>query len=184
MYTLDQQTALKQGAREHLKESHTLGRDAGRSDHFHRGWDSCYDLGVADGHCGPFIAAELMAAVQTAYLARLRTAIKVLKAGCGTGPVGVELDSFGSGLIDGFDLCEETAEKTRQTRAYRNVRNLNGLPFDYSIAGYHLTVCCRVCTLGHVGLDKTSMGSSTYQDRVTFPPAFRGCDASCADSHC
>ncbi|MER8747082.1 class I SAM-dependent methyltransferase [Mesorhizobium sp. M1004] len=151
MNTLDQQTALEQAARKHTKDSHALGGDAGRLDHFYRGWASSYDLGLADGYCGPMIAAEMAAAVQTAYLARHRTAMAILDAGCGTGPVGVELESLRFRLIDGFDLSEEMAEKAQQTRAYRNVRgdvDLIGLPSEYFRASYDLTF-----TLGYVGPD-------------------------------
>ncbi|MER8556995.1 hypothetical protein [Mesorhizobium sp. M0965] len=49
MNTLDQQTALEQAARKHIKDSHALGGDAGRLDHFYRASASSYDLGLADG---------------------------------------------------------------------------------------------------------------------------------------
>ncbi|MER9657821.1 class I SAM-dependent methyltransferase [Mesorhizobium sp. M0152] len=156
MNTPDQQTALEQAARKRIKDSHALDGDAGRLANFYRGWASSYDVDVAQGYCGPMIVAELAAAVQTAYLARHRADMTILDAGCGTGLVGVELESLGFRLIDGFDLSEEMVEKARQTRAYRKVRgdvDLNRLPSEYSSASYDITVCCGVFTLGHVGPD-------------------------------
>lgn len=154
MNTLDQQTALEQAARKRIKDSHALDGDAGRLANFYRGWASSYDLDVGrDGYCGPMIVAELAGAVQTAYLARHRTAIAVLDAGCGTGLVGVELERLGFRLIDGIDLSEEMAEKARRTRVYRHVRgnvDLNERLAEYSSASYDITVCCGVFTLGHV----------------------------------
>ncbi|MER9254424.1 class I SAM-dependent methyltransferase [Mesorhizobium sp. M0598] len=157
MNTLDQRTALEQAARERIKDSHTLDGDAGRLAHFYRGWASSYELDVGrDGYCGPMIVAELAGAVQTAYLARQRTAIAILDAGCGTGLVGVELERLGFRWIDGFDLSEEMAEQARQTRVYRHVQgnvDLNGPLSDYPSASYDITVCCGVFTLGHVRPD-------------------------------
>ncbi|WP_287060118.1 class I SAM-dependent methyltransferase [Mesorhizobium sp.] len=154
MNTLDQKAALEHAARKRIKDSHTLDGDAGRLGHFYREWASSYDLDVGhDGYCGPMIVAELAAAIQTAYLAKQRTAIAILDAGCGTGLVGVELERLGFGLIDGIDLSEEMAEQARQTRVYRQVRggvDINGPVLDYSSASYDLTVCCGVFTLGHV----------------------------------
>lgn len=154
MNTLDQQTALEQAARERVKDSHALDGDAGRLAHFYREWASSYELDVGrDGYCGPMIVAELAGAVQTAYLARQRTAIAILDAGCGTGLVGVELKRLGFRLIDGIDLSEEMVEQARQTRVYRDVRggvDLNGPLSDYSSASYDIAVCCGVFTLGHV----------------------------------
>lgn len=157
MNTLDQRAALEQAARTRIKDSHALDGDAGRLAHFYRGWASSYDLHVGcNGYCAPMIVAELAAAVQTAYLARHRAAIEILDAGCGTGLVGVELESLGFRLIDGFDLSEEMVEKARQTHVYRHVLgdvDLNRLSSEYFSAGYHITVCCGVFTLGHVGPD-------------------------------
>lgn len=157
MSTLDQQTALEQAARKRIKDSHALDGDASRLAHFYRGWASSYDLDVGrDGYCGPMIVAELAGAVQTAYLARQRTVIAILDAGCGTGLVGVELERLGFRLIDGIDLSEEMAEKARKTGVYRRVQgdvNLNGPLSGYSSATYDITVCCGVFTLGHVRPD-------------------------------
>ncbi|ESY33154.1 type 11 methyltransferase [Mesorhizobium sp. LNJC384A00] len=157
MTTLDQQTASEQAARMRIKDSHALDSDIGRLAQFYRGWASSYELDVGrDGYCGPMIVAELAGAVQTAYLAGERTAIAILDAGCGTGLVGVELKRLGYQLIDGFDLSREMAEKARQTRAYRHVRDdvdLNGPLSDYSSASYDITICCGVFTLGHVRPD-------------------------------
>ncbi|MER9953219.1 class I SAM-dependent methyltransferase, partial [Mesorhizobium sp. M0047] len=154
MNTPDQQTALEQAARERIKASHSLDGDVGLLTSFYREWASAYELDVGrDGYCGPMIVAELAGAVQTAYLARQRTAIAILDAGCGTGLVGVELERLGFRLIDGVDLSEEMAEQARQTRVYRHVRgdvDLNGSLSDYSSASYDITVCCGVFTLGHV----------------------------------
>ncbi|MER9826752.1 class I SAM-dependent methyltransferase, partial [Mesorhizobium sp. M0115] len=50
----------------------------------------------------------------------------------------------------------EMAEKARQTRAYRHVRDdvdLNGSLSHYSSASYDITICCGVFTLGHVRPD-------------------------------
>ncbi|MER9826714.1 methyltransferase domain-containing protein, partial [Mesorhizobium sp. M0115] len=130
MNTPDQQTTPEQASRKRIKDSHALDGDIGRLAHFYRGWASAYELDVGrDGYCGPMIVAELAGAVQTAYLANERAAIVILDAGCGTGLVGVELKRLGYELIDGFDLSREMAEKARQTRAYRHVRDdvdLNG----------------------------------------------------------
>ncbi|ESZ68213.1 class I SAM-dependent methyltransferase [Mesorhizobium sp. L103C105A0] len=171
MDTPDQQTALEQAARKRIKDSHSLDGDAGRLAHFYRGWASSYDLDVGRyGYCGPMIVAELAAAVQTAYLARHRAAIAILDAGCGTGLVGVELESLGFRLIDGFDLSEEMAEKARQTRVYRHVRgdvDLNGQPSEYFSASYDITVCCGVFAPGHVG-----PGRLRELARVTRPNGF------------
>ncbi|MER8389327.1 class I SAM-dependent methyltransferase [Mesorhizobium sp. M1380] len=154
MNNLDQQTVLEQAARKRIKDSHALEGDVGRLAHFYREWASAYDLDVGrDGYCGPRIVAELAGAVQTAYLAKQRTAIAILDAGCGTGLVGVELNRLGFRLIDGIDLSEDMAEQARQTRVYRHVQgdvDLNGPLSDYSSASYDLTVCCGVLTLGHV----------------------------------
>ncbi|RWK28958.1 class I SAM-dependent methyltransferase [Mesorhizobium sp.] len=154
MNTRDQQTALERAARERIKDSHALDSDAGRLSHFYRGWASSYELDVGrDGYCGPMIVAELAGAVQTAYLARQRSAIAILDAGCGTGLVGVELERLGFRLIDGIDLSEEMAEQARQTGVYRQVQgdvDLNGSLSGYSSASYDITVCCGVLTLGHV----------------------------------
>ncbi|MER8792449.1 class I SAM-dependent methyltransferase [Mesorhizobium sp. M0983] len=157
MNTLDQQTTSEQAARKRIKDSHTLDADASRLAHFYRGWAPSYDLDVGrDGYCGPKIVAELAGAMQTAYLARERTAIAILDAGCGTGLVGVQLERLGFQLIDGLDLSEEMAERARRTRVYRQVRggvDLNGLLSDYSSASFDITVCCGVFTLGHVRPD-------------------------------
>ncbi|MER9940172.1 class I SAM-dependent methyltransferase [Mesorhizobium sp. M0088] len=154
MNTRDQQMALEQAAQRRIKDSHALDGDAGRLANFYRGWASSYELDVGrDGYCGPMIVAELAGAVQTAYLARQRTAIAILDAGCGTGLVGVELERLGFRLIDGIDLSEEMAERARQTGVYRRVQgdvDLNGPLSDYSSARYDITVCCGVFTLGHV----------------------------------
>ncbi|MER9457336.1 methyltransferase domain-containing protein, partial [Mesorhizobium sp. M0478] len=123
MNTLDQRTTLEQAARKRIKDSHALDSDADRLSHFYREWASSYDLDVGrDGYCGPMIVAELAGAVQTAYLAKQRAAISILDAGCGTGLLGMQLDRLGFGLIDGFDLSEEMAEKARETRVYRHVQ--------------------------------------------------------------
>ncbi|MCV3211574.1 class I SAM-dependent methyltransferase [Mesorhizobium sp. YC-39] len=157
MNALNQQAAPEQAARERMKVSHALDGDAGRLAHLYRGWANGFDLDqVRVGYCGPMIVAELAGAVQTAYLATQRNAISILDAGCGTGLVGVELERLGFRLIDGFDLCEEMAEKARQTGVYRHARgnvDLNGRLSDYSSASYDLTVCCGVLTLGHVRPD-------------------------------
>ncbi|RVB72056.1 MULTISPECIES: class I SAM-dependent methyltransferase [unclassified Mesorhizobium] len=157
MNTPDQQTAQEQAARKRIKDSHALDSDPSRLANFYRGWARSYEMDVdRDGYCGPMIVAELAGAVQTAYLARQRTAIAILDAGCGTGLVGVELERLGFRLIDGIDLSEEMVEQARQTRAYRHVRgdvDLNGPLSDYASASYDITVCCGVFTLGHVRPD-------------------------------
>ncbi|MER8950788.1 class I SAM-dependent methyltransferase [Mesorhizobium sp. M0809] len=157
MNTPDQQKALEQAARERIKDSHALDGDVGRLTNFYREWASSYELDVGlDGYCGPMIVAELAGAVQTAYLAKQRTAIAILDAGCGTGLVGVELERLGFRLIDGIDLSEEMAEQARQTRVYRHVRgdvDLNGPLSDYDSASFDITVCCGAFTLGHVRPD-------------------------------
>ncbi|MER8823996.1 class I SAM-dependent methyltransferase [Mesorhizobium sp. M0991] len=157
MNTHDQETALEQAARKRIKDSHTLDGDPGRLVHFYRGWATSYDGDVGrEGYYGPMVVAELAAAMQTAYLAGERAAIAILDAGCGTGLVGMEMESLGFRLIDGFDLSEEMAEKARQTRVYRHVRadvDLNGLPSEYVSASYDITVCCGVFAPGHVGPD-------------------------------
>ncbi|MUT24763.1 methyltransferase domain-containing protein [Mesorhizobium japonicum] len=157
MNTVDQQTALEQVARQRIKEALALEGDADRLTHFYRGWAGAYDVDVGcEGYCGPMIVAELAGAVQAAYLSSERTAIAMLDAGCGTGLVGVQLERLGFRLIDGFDLSKEMAEKARQTRVYRHVRDgvdLNGVLSGYADAGYDITVCCGVFTLGHVRPD-------------------------------
>ncbi|MER9732944.1 class I SAM-dependent methyltransferase [Mesorhizobium sp. M0217] len=157
MNTLDRQTALEQAARKRIKDSHALDSDADRLSDFYREWASSYDLDVGrDGYCGPMVVAELAGAVQTAYLAKERTAITILDAGCGTGLLGVQLERLGFRLIDGFDLSEEMAEKARQTSIYRHIRgdvDLNEPLSHYSSASYDVTVCCGVFTVGHVRPD-------------------------------
>lgn len=156
MNTLDQETALEQ-ARKRIKDSHFLDGDAGRLAHFYRRWATSYDVDVGrEGYYGPMVVAELAAAIQTAYLAGERAAIAILDAGCGTGLVGMEMESLGFRLIDGFDLSEEMAEKARQTRVYRHVQadvDLNGPLSEYSSASYDITVCCGVFAPGHVRPD-------------------------------
>ncbi|CDX53537.1 Methyltransferase type 11 [Mesorhizobium plurifarium] len=153
MNTFDQETASEQ-ARKRIKASHSLNGDAGRLTHFYRRWATSYDVDVGrEGYYGPMVVAELAAAVQTAYLAGERAATAILDAGCGTGLVGMEMESLGFRLIDGFDLSEEMAEKARQTRVYRHVLaevDLNGSLSEYSSASFDITVCCGVFAPGHV----------------------------------
>ncbi|RWE36710.1 class I SAM-dependent methyltransferase [Mesorhizobium sp.] len=157
MNTVDQQTTVEQVARERINDALALEGDADRLTHFYRGWAGAYDVDVGcERYCGPMIVAELAGAVQAAYLSSERTAITTLDAGCGTGLVGVQLERLGFRLIDGFDLSKEMAEKARQTRVYRHVRDcvdLNGVFSEYPDAGYDITVCCGVFTLGHVRPD-------------------------------
>ncbi|RAZ73000.1 class I SAM-dependent DNA methyltransferase [Mesorhizobium atlanticum] len=157
MSSADPKTAAEQAARERIKTSHALNGDTVRLAQLYRGWADTFDQDqIRVGYCGPVIVAELAGAVQKAYLDGPRNAVRVLDAGCGTGLVGMELQRLGFGLIDGFDLSEDMAEKARQTGVYRHVRgdiDLNGLISDYSSATYDLTVCCGVFTLGHVRPD-------------------------------
>ncbi|RWL41919.1 MAG: class I SAM-dependent methyltransferase [Mesorhizobium sp.] len=157
MNTVDQQTTLEQVARQRIRDALVLEGDADRLTQFYRGWAGAYDVDVGcEGYYGPMIVAELAGAVQAAYLSSERTAITILDAGCGTGLVGVQLERLGFGLIDGFDLSKEMAEKARQTRVYRHVQDcvdLNGVLSEYADAGYDITVCCGVFTLGHVRPD-------------------------------
>ncbi|MGX9148117.1 class I SAM-dependent DNA methyltransferase [Mesorhizobium sp. 128a] len=150
----DQSSALEKAARQRIKDSHTLNGDVERLTEFYREWASAYELEVGrDQYCGPAIVAELAGALQTAYLAGERAAVTILDAGSGTGLVGVQLDRLGFRTIDGLDLSDEMAEKARQTRVYRHVRagvDLNGPLSSYASAGYNITVCCGVFTLGHV----------------------------------
>ncbi|RUV63780.1 class I SAM-dependent methyltransferase [Mesorhizobium sp. M5C.F.Ca.IN.020.29.1.1] len=154
MNTLDQNTTWEQAARKRIKDSHAFDGDIGRLADFYRGWASAYELDVSrDEYCGPMIVAELTGAVQTAYLAKERALISILDAGCGTGLLGVQMERLGFRLIEGLDLCEEMAERARQTRVYRHVRggvDLNGPLAQYPSASYDITVCCGVLTLGHV----------------------------------
>ncbi|RJT21514.1 class I SAM-dependent methyltransferase [Mesorhizobium waimense] len=156
MNALDQE-ALEQTARRRIKESHALDGDVGRLAQFYRRWATSYDADVGrKGYYGPMVVAELAGTMQTAYLPRERAAIATLDAGCGTGLVGMEMESLGFRLIDGFDLSEEMAEKARQTQVYRHVKadvDLNSPLSDYSSASYDITVCCGVFAPGHVRPD-------------------------------
>ncbi|MET3597574.1 SAM-dependent methyltransferase [Mesorhizobium shonense] len=151
MNTPHRQNAPDAGTRDR-KASHDLD-DAGYLARFYGEGADTYNQRNRHGYYGPVVITALAAAMQTAYLAKEREAVEILDAGCGTGLVGVQLQSLGFRQLDGFDLFDEMAEKAREIGVYRHVQgnvDLNGSLSEYPNASYDMTICCGVFVQRHV----------------------------------
>lgn len=115
---------------------------------FYDDWAKNYDLDTSSSeYTGPAISAKLL----SQYLPAKSS--KLLDAGCGTGLVGIELQTLGYDHVDGFDLSDSMAEKAISTGAYQQV--LGGIDMmraaeNYADARYAAILSVGVFTLGHV----------------------------------
>lgn len=152
--TVIEPSLSESAARERIHASHVLDGDPSELAGFYRRWADSYNVDVErEGYCGPSIVAELVGALQTAYLDEDRSTVRIVDAGCGTGLAGLHLARLGFETIDGFDLSREMAVKARQTGVYREVLeevDLNQPLSTYKDGSYDIAVCCGVFTLGHV----------------------------------
>lgn len=125
-----------------------LDGDPERVRKFYQDWAQNYNLDTTSSdYTGPAIMAKLLTEFLSDRSARL------LDAGCGTGLVGVELQSIGFDSIDGFDLTDAMAEQATATGAYQRV--LGGVDMmraseEYPDTVYDSVLSVGVFTLGHV----------------------------------
>lgn len=115
---------------------------------FYEDWAKNYNLDTTSSdYTGPAITAKLLAEFLSDKSARL------LDAGCGTGLVGVELQSIGFNSIDGFDLSDSMAEQATATGAYQRVLgsvDMMRATEKYPHTVYDSVLSVGVFTLGHV----------------------------------
>lgn len=115
---------------------------------FYEDWARNYNLDTTSSdYSGPVVSAKLL----NQYLPTTNS--RLLDAGCGTGLVGLELQSLGYDSIDGFDLSDSMAEQAIATGAYQSV--LGGIDMmrateSYVDASYAAILSIGVFTLGHV----------------------------------
>lgn len=77
----------------------------------------------------------------------VKSEMKVLDAGCGTGLIGVRLQKQGFNNIDGVDFSPEMVEVARDTGAYQTLIgscDLNQATPLELVKQYDLTICCGV----------------------------------------
>lgn len=115
---------------------------------YYADWALNYNSDIdAAKYAGPDFAARLLSRHLDDKSAR------ILDAGCGTGLVGVALQTLGYRHIDGFDLSPEMARQAKETGAYGAVADnvdMMRAPRDYPHAGYDALLSIGVFTLGHV----------------------------------
>ncbi|MBT8436878.1 MAG: class I SAM-dependent methyltransferase [Gammaproteobacteria bacterium] len=115
---------------------------------FYEDWAKNYNIDTTGSdYTGPTIAAKLL----HQHLAAKDS--KLLDAGCGTGLVGVELQSLGYIYVDGFDLSDSMVELAAATGAYRQVLgsiDMMRASQSYPAASYDAILSVGVFTLGHV----------------------------------
>ena len=115
---------------------------------FYEDWAKNYNLDTTSSdYTGPVVSAKLLSQFLPAQN------LQLLDAGCGTGLVGLELQSLGYHKVDGFDLSDSMAEQAIATGAYRQV--LGGIDMmraikSYADASYAAILSVGVFTLGHV----------------------------------
>lgn len=111
-------------------------------------WAQNYNLDISDAeYSGPAICARLLQECLADTEARL------LDAGCGTGLVGIELDTLGYCSIDGFDLSDEMTEQARASGVYRQLSggiDIMRAMQTYAPGSYDAVLSVGVFTLGHV----------------------------------
>jgi predicted TPR repeat methyltransferase len=115
---------------------------------FYEDWARTYNIDTTGSeYTGPSIAANLLRQHLTDNNSEL------LDAGCGTGLVGVELQTLGYGNLDGFDLSDSMVELAAATGAYRQVLgsiDMMRAAESYAPASYDAVLSVGVFTLGHV----------------------------------
>lgn len=115
---------------------------------FYDDWAKNYNLDTTcSEYTGPAISAKLL----SQYLPAKSS--KLLDAGCGTGLVGIELQTLGYDRVDGFDLSDSMAAKAIATGAYQQV--MGGIDMmraaeNFAGASYAAVLSVGVFTLGHV----------------------------------
>ncbi len=115
---------------------------------YYREWADTYDRDTASSeYTGPRVAADLMARHVAAR------ELTLLDAGCGTGQVGIALQTLGFERIDGFDLSAPMADRARASGAYREVQgdiDMMRARESYADSSYDGVLSIGVFTLGHV----------------------------------
>jgi len=125
-----------------------LDGDSQKVKQFYADWAQQYNQDVNSvEYSGPMIAAKLL----NQHLSDKKA--RILDAGCGTGLVGVELQSLDYIHLDGFDLSLEMAELAAASGAYRQVTgNIDMMRAieDFPQREYDALLSIGVFTLGHV----------------------------------
>ena len=115
---------------------------------FYEDWAKNYNLDTTSSdYTGPVVSAKLLSQFLPAQN------LQLLDAGCGTGLVGLELQSLGYHKVDGFDLSDSMAEQAIATGAYRQVQggiDMMRANESYADASYAAILSVGVFTLGHV----------------------------------
>lgn len=117
-------------------------------------WAESYDQDVLDNYTGPRITAQLLHEhLDKTDRSVDKTEFTIADVGCGTGLVGIQLQSLEFQTFDGMDISQEMVDKAEELGVYRNLYgdiDMNQPLKEEWIKAYDAVLCCGVFTLGHV----------------------------------